>query len=186
MYEMTARRRLLALLFSFTFLAGLAISASSAEAYTKHGAKWPRANISWTSSLTDARGYSYRAAASNAAHNWSSASDVNLVFLNQSPFVISKKAEGNNGFDGRAVWSYNSNKIMTKAEAYLNTSQTNAFGNNEKKLRAIYSHEIGHVLGLGHAASNAAIMYTCPACVYNTHGYYTPRADDIAGVNSIY
>ncbi|WP_416241756.1 matrixin family metalloprotease [Brachybacterium paraconglomeratum] len=103
-----------------------------------------------------------------------------------STFVVTSKAMGNNGLDGRETWSYNSTKIITKAEASLNTTNADKVATNEKRLRSIYSHEVGHVLGLSHASQNTSIMYTCPACVYLQHGYYTPRPDDIAGVDSIY
>lgn len=54
------------------------------------------------------------------------------------------------------------------------------------KLRAIDVHEFGHTLGLNHVTSNKQMMYKCPACVYNTNGFYTPQDDDKKGMNAIY
>ena len=159
-------------------------TAGAANAYTLTGTKWSSSSVTITVNVSTTNG-SYHTAAVNAVSNWSSSTDVNMTRTSSSLFKALIVADGENGLHGRAVWSSSGGRT-TAATAYLNTTTTSRFKTNENRLRAIWSHEIGHGLGLGHVSSSSYIMYTCPSCVYTSYGYYTPRSDDRAGMNYLY
>lgn len=72
------------------------------------------------------------------------------------------------------------------AYANVTVNSYNVDSYSAAKKSTVWVHEFGHALGLDHVSSNYYMMYKCPACVYNSHGYNTPKSDDIAGVNHIY
>lgn len=51
--------------------------------------------------------------------------------------------------------------------------------------KAVYTHEVGHALGLAHASTGIASIMRDEA-QRNANGWYTPQTDDINGVNNLY
>lgn len=51
--------------------------------------------------------------------------------------------------------------------------------------KAVYTHEIGHALGLAHASTGVASVMRDEA-QRHANGWYTPQTDDINGVNNLY
>jgi predicted Zn-dependent protease len=51
--------------------------------------------------------------------------------------------------------------------------------------RAAFGHEVGHGLGLGHSTGPSAMMYATYS-FWTIYGTYTPRPDDVAGINYLY
>lgn len=93
--------------------------------------------------------------------------------------------QGQNGYDGWSDWScWPVTHYMIGANVTLNPYYTDAYSSLKK--RAVWTHELGHGLGLNHSAYDWAIMFHCAGCVYDTYGYYAPRSDDQLGINAIY
>lgn len=155
--------------------------ASAVAAYTTTGCKW-----------ANGPGVTYRiligsgtnqTQAQNALINWSASTDVNLSASNSSYFDITAKNDGDNGYDGYTTWVCLFG-VTSSAESWVNTYNTASFP--ALKIQAVFSHEIGHGLGLNHSTAGN-IMYTCPACTYNNYsGRYLPQSDDKAGMNALY
>lgn len=74
--------------------------------------------------------------------------------------------------------------ITLWADSRLNTYYVNAF--STQKRQAVWVHEMGHSLGLDHAASVNYVMWHSPAAFWNATGLYSPRSDDVAGMNFLY
>ena len=183
--EPSARRRVsrIAIAVAAIFLLFIAntLLASAVAAYTTTGCKWPngpgvtyRFNMGSGTNQTQAQ---------DALNVWSAGTDVNLSHSYSSNFSITSANDGNSGYDGRTTW-WCGFGVTTSAQSWVNTYYTASFPAN--KIEAVYSHEIGHGLGLSHSSAGN-IMYTCPACTYNNYsGRYTPQTDDRAGMNALY
>ncbi len=183
--EPPARRRVsrIAIAVAAIFLLFIAntLLASAVAAYTTTGCKW-----------TNGPGVTYRfnmgsgtnqTQAQQALTVWSTSTDVNLTHSYSSNFSITSANDGNNGYDGMTTWLCGFG-VTTSAQSWVNTYNAASFPAN--KIEAVYSHEIGHGLGLNHSAAGN-IMYTCPACTYtNYSGRFLPQFDDQAGMNSLY
>ncbi len=96
--------------------------------------------------------------------------------------VASMLNQGDNGLDGRTWWVCIGNRTSS-ASVTLNPYYTNEFYNNQK--RAIWVHEFGHALGLGHSVAGT-IMYTCASCTFFDYQVWWPQTDDINGMNVYY
>ena len=70
----------------------------------------------------------------------------------------------------------------------VNNDSTTAlrFMQNSNCFAAVDTHELGHVLGLGHSADATAIMFTSVSFTTCSAALIPPSADDIAGIRAIY
>ena len=152
---------------------------SGASAYTFTGCKWPSANIAWSNQTSG----TYSTAALAAGNRWSQLSDVNLSATGGNIRVY-QSYTGADGYAGYSYWSCPYYGQTISAEARLNTYYADAYPTLKKK--TVFVHEIGHAVGLHHSQYSNAVMYTCPACVYNNYYYSDPQSDDIAGMNARY
>ncbi|MGV3733795.1 MAG: matrixin family metalloprotease [Microcella sp.] len=158
-------------------VAGTLAGTAAANAYVLSGCKWPGANIkysNYTASL-------YYTASSQAAANWTTATDVNLSTGSGEPFSIWDNYNSS-GAVGTTVRSCNIFGHYTSTAVYGNTFHMAALSANCKRL--VYGHEIGHALGLNHASGNVMMYSSVSVCTVN--GVYTVQPDDRNGVNSIY
>jgi predicted Zn-dependent protease len=85
---------------------------------------------------------------------------------------------------------YYSGSTITDADIYTNTrysytsSKETDGCSGEYDIDSIMTHEVGHVIGLGHSTVAGATMYpSVSSCNYNNR---TLEADDIAGKNDLY
>jgi predicted Zn-dependent protease len=83
-----------------------------------------------------------------------------------------------------------SNYYIDDADIYTNTkynytsSRETDGCSGEYDIDGIMTHEVGHVIGLGHSSVSGATMYpSVSACNFNNR---TLEADDIAGKNDLY
>lgn len=180
-------RRWIALLSAaaLAVVGGTFIPVSAAVAWTTTGCKWNGPTVTWNAS--NMSGGTYLTTAKAAATSWASRTDVNGMGTNSSAGMYAYPDNlGANGYDGWTSWNpwnCSGGMLYWGSNVTINPYYTDAFSANKKT--AIWVHEFGHGLGLNHGPSNA-IMYTCPACTYNTYGYYYPVSDDIAGMNYLY
>lgn len=177
-------RHVLRAVLVFVLALGASIGLTSrAQAYTLTGCHFSSGNIGWSRDSIPTG--NVRTALPAAPAGWNP-TDVNLTEYSFPIGAITASVyqSSSDGLDGRSWWSCGSNKITTRATVQVNT--TNAGGLSLNRLRAIWTHEFGHALGLGHRASNQVVMYSCARCFYDATGYYTPRTDDRAGVNYLY
>ena len=162
------------------------VSVSPASAYSLTGCRWATPNVSLRNQMPAGPYYS---AAGGAIANRSSATDVNLAVTASTSAALSIQLSNkwNNGYDGWTTWSCVGARY-TNAVATLNPYYTDVFSGQKRQGIAAHElgHALGHALGLHHSGINSAIMWTSPAYVYNTYGYYQVRPDDIAGMNSVY
>lgn len=70
------------------------------------------------------------------------------------------------------------------AHIYGNTYRIAAVGHYCKRM--VFTHEIGHGLGLGHNTSNSAVIMYPDGPHLCASGLYNPQIDDIAGINAHY
>ncbi|GMK43725.1 hypothetical protein PghCCS26_08520 [Paenibacillus glycanilyticus] len=106
---------------------------------------------------------------------------------------------GNNGLNGWCEmykdWSDTSPMNPNQEAPSSNYSFAKVFGNayhmedgtvmTYDQRKAVYTHEIGHALGLAHASTGVASVMREEA-QRNANGWYTPQQDDISGVNNLY
>lgn len=179
------RRRLPLRLASFAVVVGLLqiFSFTSADAYVRAGCMW---NTSYPGyQLT---GGVYQTSTIAAANAWTnSAAKVSFVGTtgpDADDIKIYVVNNGNNGQDGKANW-YCTGSRSTSGSATYNSYYTNGYSAAGKQQLMV--HELGHLLGLGHAGgsncSGQPIMWS------NSDRYFkcnhaTPQPDDTAGVNS--
>jgi hypothetical protein len=85
---------------------------------------------------------------------------------------------------------YYSGSTIYDADIYTNTrynytsSRETDGCSGEYDINGIMTHEVGHVIGLGHSSVSGATMYpSVSSCNYNNR---TLEADDIAGKNDLY
>ncbi|MGN6185917.1 MAG: matrixin family metalloprotease [Thermoanaerobaculia bacterium] len=85
---------------------------------------------------------------------------------------------------------YYTGSTIYDADVYTNTrysytsSRETDGCSGEYDIDGIMTHEVGHVIGLGHSSVSGATMYpSVSSCNYNTR---TLEADDVAGKNDLY
>jgi hypothetical protein len=126
---------------------------------------------------------SYSTEVSNSANSWTVLTDVNLSVNSSSTFNTRLSYDGATGFDGYSTWNCPFSIILS-ADSRLNTYYVTTF--TQQKRQAIWVHEMGHSLGLNHASSVNYVMWQSPAAFWNATGLYSPRSDDVAGMNFLY
>lgn len=173
----TLRAALVSLVVS---VLAIGVIATPAQAYSWTGCRWPNTQIYVRNTNLSGTDATTAGAAQTA---WSNQTDVQINTSVSATFTRFVAADGATGVDGFTTWTC-SGGTTTAAAAHLNTTYTNGFVANKRQ--AIWVHELGHGLGLGHSASLAALMYTSAAQVYNTTGAFTPQSDDVLGINARY
>lgn len=156
------------------------IAPVGAQAYTTSGCRWASSTIG-LQAVTLPSGYTNY---STSAGKWNP-TDATFVNVSSGAYTAEVQNNGANGTDGITVTSCTNGSIY-KARSWLNTNSAQAGSLSTAGRQAVWVHEFGHGLGLGHSSAGT-IMFTCPRCTFNNYsGRNTPQADDINGANFIY
>jgi hypothetical protein len=182
--QLMSRRAASAALSAALLLSSLV--AGSGQAFVPNGYKWPDpGNLTY-----------WNYSSGNDYTAWQSAfGDWNAT---PTPVVMTKNSvRGNEDiggysvtnsgvkWDGLTIYTH-SGTTFVYAESQLNDFFTDGYVANKR--RSVTGHEIGHALGLGHQSGQDLMNpATCGAASrYCAWGIYTPRSDDINGINTIY
>lgn len=142
----------------------------SALAYTHHGARWQGTNISWAEGGGDFSG-NVGSALGPAASSWNPNTDVTLTKSTVASLTAVTYYSATDGLNGKAQWT-TSNGYFTGCYASVNRSNVASWAVN--KIRAVWTHEFGHCLGLGHTTSIAIMTGSGTNVQYDAYGIYTP------------
>lgn len=193
-------RRLLALAISLIVLptATVLVVADQAQAWVRFGCSFTTGSLKWKDATRTA---TYTTAAGNAVHSWDDAANALLSFTKVSSGANIVVADGNfgyfNGYDGIVqdasgndprVNCSSSGKWTASVYAWINTYAGDSYSTAKKQ--SLFTHEIGHALGLAHTSAqscpNVAIMHPKTSTRYDICRYTTPRPDDIDGIEVLY
>lgn len=155
--------------------------AQEASAYATLGCRFFSASISYHNGGDT----TYGPVISNAISDWGNAtSHISFSGVSSGGFGLFATGWGNSGWDGYTFVSTCTSGVWAQnPTSFANRYYTDSYGYSGQK--SIFSHEIGHALGLAHVPSTSAIMQPSSAR-YTLYGLVSPQSDDINGVNSIY
>jgi Matrixin. len=188
-------RRVLSFIALLAVALGLAIApAQASNAYVFIGCKMTNPVILWKDATSST---AYRAVAVNAMNAWGTLTHVGFsVVTSGSNLTVASGNFGPTGFDGimkSGTSLYppgcsSTGNWTSTAFAWLNTQYTDAY--TAQKRQSVFSHEIGHALGLDHendgGCNTMAVMYYTTSGRYDSCSIYGPKLDDITGVNLLY
>ena len=175
------KRRQGAAVSIIAIVAALVLAPAPAYAYTTTGCKWITGNLGVKNTLSGTASHNALDAALN---NYTLGTDVNLTPTNNihEPFLTEQYNFGATGWEGQATWTCPTG-WTTGGMARLNTYYVG--GATEGRLRVVWLHEVGHVLGLSHVTVTARVMYTSASSAYNA-GVRNLTSDEVAGINFLY
>jgi len=105
-----------------------------------------------------------------------------------SPQTYKIENVSGNGQDGVTYIYTDSAGFITHTDTYLNVAYTGGY--SAAKRQSVVTHELGHVLGLGHSSSSNCsvdpVMDPFTSHRWDTCQINTPKSDDIDGVNVLY
>ncbi|WP_284292481.1 matrixin family metalloprotease [Luteimicrobium album] len=162
---------------------GLTTITSPAMAYTKTGCKWHSAELKIrTSSVasTYSTGISYAILDYN---NRTQAPHITRTTASGPSWTAASGNYGATGWEAHAQWScplgIQANCAMKLNTHYLSGTETDV---ND---RIVWSHEMGHCMGLDHVSGLHHVMYTSATKAYND-GVVQLTSDEVNGINAIY
>lgn len=90
---------------------------------------------------------------------------------------------GNTGWSARCTnWrKYVTTGNYTGSTIEANYTYLKSSSYSSNKIKGVFSHELGHALGLAHTTNTSVVMHP-----NDNRIVYKPAADDVAGVNSLY
>lgn len=164
----------------------------SAEAANYHGCKMKNRTILWKNATTNR---DYYVAAVDAMNSWGNNTKLGFQRVDSGAnLTVANGNFGDSGFDGimksttSAIPGCSRDHWTSTAFAWLNTHHTKTY--SYAKRRSVFTHEVGHALGLAHnergRCSTLAVMHPSTYTRFDVCGISTVRSDDIRGINSLY
>lgn len=165
-----------ALLFGAISLAGV----NQSYAYTLLGGKYPDASFTYKDgSLTS----TYQFYAGEARNRWyNTPTPITYSYSSSGEIDFNGSYFGNTGWDGQCT-NYTSSLTGYYYASRIDANYTYLDTYSEGwKIIGVFTHELGHALGLDHVSDGNQVMYP------NTPGRLTsyPGNDDINGANYLY
>lgn len=167
--------------------AGLTSMADAAPTWVDGHCKFKTPSLKWKD-LTTRYGYSTPATSAIAAWNGT-----------PTPVFITKVTSGANmtitdgnygaGDDGGTFQSCVAGYNYVTTQSYINRYYGDGYELNKRQ--SVIGHEFGHALGLEHTPQSSdctvvPLMFGGTAVRYDLCRWYTPRQDDIDGINALY
>ncbi|WP_440662019.1 matrixin family metalloprotease [Clavibacter nebraskensis] len=164
-------------------LAALAVAAP-AQAFNREGPHWGTARL--TVDASGVPGGPFRDALDAAAAEYTTRTDASVGTADTagSPWTAQVIDEGDDGYEGYSTWRYDGRRITTSAEMHLNTAYLDD-SLPIARLKVVWEHETGHVLGLAHVPGIHHVMYYRASDAYED-GVTGLTSDEIAGIDSLY
>lgn len=106
-------------------------------------------------------------------------SKVNFTYSSSNSGILNSYYESGSSYYGWMNVTYNSSKHVTSYYGKLNAGKSGITTTNVARSTA--NHELGHAMGIDHT-SNKSIMDTKRTRTVT----YTPKTDDINGINNLY
>lgn len=164
----------------------VAAPASSAQAWVSEGCKMGTRNVTYQSSQPTA----YATAVSASVTSWNNSTSVLTLSKVSSggKIAVVVGGYGSTGWDGLTSYQCTIGYFDGQVLARINRTYTDSYSTNKR--RSVITHELGHSIGLAHNNARAcdvmAVMYYETQGRYDSCNVYTPRADDITGINALY
>ncbi|WP_051506814.1 matrixin family metalloprotease [Saccharibacillus sacchari] len=178
------KKGFLACAFISTIAATSIFGTTSAEAYNLLGGSYGDNKMTYTflSSVPS----NYQTSFINAAADWN-ATNTKIVFTPNTPdqkrdFTIRADNYGNTGWNAKCtnyrdfITFGNINSSVIEANFYYMDSMSSTYK------KGVFSHEMGHGMGLAHVTDTKQIMCTSA----DGRAVFKPGSDDIAGINHLY
>jgi len=181
-----ARRGRRTAALSATALAALAAlaGAAPAQAFELEGPHW--ATPQRTIDTTDVPAGPFHDALDAAAGEYTSLThaSVSTADATGSPWAAQVVDQGDDGYEGYSTWRYDGQRITYSAAMHLNTHYLDD-SLPTARLKVVWEHETGHVLGLAHVPGIDHVMYYRASDAYDD-GVTGLTDDEVAGIDSIY
>lgn len=178
-----SRRAVTSALATVALAVGAAVvPALPAAAYTTTGCKWNSANLNIDYRYVNGN---FRSGIQQAASNYTYSTDTNLTLVDSSgpTFTAQNNNYGATGYEAQATWN------CVGGWTYSGQARVNQYYLNGTepltRLKVVWAHELGHMLGLGHVSGTNRVMYTSASTAYN-NGVTGLTSDEINGINALY
>jgi hypothetical protein len=181
-----ARRRVrvrLLVTASLAALAALAVAAP-AQAFNREGPHWSTSPLTVdTSAVPDG---AFHDALVDAAAEYTARTDASVTTADAagSPWTAQVIDAGDDGYEGYSTWRYDGDGFTYSADMHLNTEYLDD-SMPTTRLKVVWEHETGHVLGLAHVPGIDHVMYYRASDAYDD-GVTGLTDDEVAGIDSIY
>lgn len=167
---------------------GLTGTAEAAPAWVDGHCKFRTPSLKWKD-LTTRTGYSTPATSSIASWNATPTPVFITKVTSGANMTIADVNAGENEGDGGTYQSCVAGYNYVTTQSIINRFYADKY--EIKKRQSVIAHEFGHALGLEHTTQSSdctvvPLMFGGTAIRYDLCRWYTPKQDDIDGINALY